>query len=158
MVQSNGQLSEEVSRLAGELEAAKADAEQHAGKAADAEQASSQHASELARLRQEHEAGKQALRAEASSTGSRLAAAEASLAEAQQLAAALQDAAAEHDGEALQGAEGLAALEVLALPGLTPGTACLPQRLPICQIRNSSRSSGLLLNGAGGFKQGAQSD
>ena len=124
VAQSKAQLDEEVSRLAGELEAAKAAAKQHAGKAATAEQAASQHDEELARLRREREAEKQQLQAEASSMGSRLAAAEASLAEAHQQAAMLQDAAAEHDGDAQQGAERLAILQVFALPDCLPARQC----------------------------------
>ena len=116
VAQSKAQLDEEMSRLMSELKAAKAEAQQHRGKAAAAQQALSQHDEELARLRQESEAEKQQLQAEASSMGSRLAAAEASLPEAHQQAAMLQDAAAKHDGDTKQGAERLAVLQVSALP------------------------------------------
>ncbi len=113
-MQGKAQVDEEVSRLKGELEAARADTNQQAGKATAAEQRLSQHNEELARLRQEHEAEKQRLQAEASATGSRLAAAEASLAEAHQQAAALQDAAVKHEGDSQQSVERLAALQVCA--------------------------------------------
>ncbi|CAL5220735.1 g2793 [Coccomyxa viridis] len=109
--EGKAQVDEEVSRLKGELEAARADTNQQAGKATAAEQRLSQHNEELARLRQEHEAEKQRLQAEASATGSRLAAAEASLAEAHQQAAALQDAAVKHEGDSQQSVERLAALQ-----------------------------------------------
>ncbi len=114
-MQGKAQVDADMSRLKGELEAAQAKAKQHAAQAAAAEQASSQHDEELAKLRQEHEAEKQRLQAEASASGTRLAAAEASLAEAQQHAATLRDAVAKHDGDTQQSVDRLAALQVHAL-------------------------------------------
>ena len=113
-MQDKAQVDREVSKLKGELEAARAEAKQHAGKATAAEQASSQHDEQLARLRQEHEAEKQGLSGEVLAMGSRLAAAEAALAEAQQEAATLRNAAAKQDGDTQQGTERLAALQVRA--------------------------------------------
>ena len=114
VAQGKAQVDEEMRRLAGELETARAEAKQHAGKAAAAEQASSQLDEQLAKLKQEREAEMQQLQAEASATGSRLTAAEASLAEAQQQAVALQNAAAKHEGASQQSVERLAALQVRA--------------------------------------------
>lgn len=111
-MQDKAQVDREVSKLKGQLETARAEAKQHAGKAAAAEQASSQHDEQLASLRQEHEAEKQGLQGKVLAMGSRLAAAEASLAEAQQEAAKLRDAAAKQNGDTQQGIERLAALQV----------------------------------------------
>jgi len=95
VMQAKAQMDEEISRLLAELETARAEAKQHVSRAASTETASSQHAKVLAMQKQEHEAEKEQLQAEASSVSRKLAAAEASLVEAQQQEATLRKSLAE---------------------------------------------------------------
>ena len=112
LLQAKAQMDVQMGRLATELEAARAEAGQHAERAAITEETSSQHNEQLATVRQEHDTAKRQLESQAAFLSSRLAAAETALAEAEQREAALRESLARHEGSSQQGTERTAALEV----------------------------------------------
>jgi hypothetical protein len=108
-------MDEQMVRLAAELEAARAEAGQHAERAARAEETKSQHKDQLAIMRQEHDAAKRQLESQAASLSSRLADAETALAGAEQQEAASRESLAHHEGSSQKGTARTAALQVCAL-------------------------------------------
>ena len=120
-------MDEQMGRLDAELEAARAEAGQHAERAARAEETPSQHNEQLATVRQEHDAAKRQLESQAASLSSRLAAAETALADAGQREAVLRESLARHEGSSQQGTERIAALEVCPPDQLAVLCGCYSQ-------------------------------
>ena len=126
LLQAKAYMDEQMGRLDAGLEAARAEAGQHAERAARAEETPSQHNEQLATVRQEHDAAKRQLESQAASLSSRLAAAETALADAGQREAVLRESLARHEGSS-QGTERIAALEVCPPDQLAVLCGCYSQ-------------------------------
>ena len=94
------------------LAAAGPELQTNSSTAASLPQPSSASDEQLAALKQQHEADRERLEAEAASLGSRLAAAEASLTKAQQRDTSLRESIVKHSTDMQQGAQRCAELQV----------------------------------------------